>query len=104
MRYVALAALLAVTACAEADAVIDREVRGQAKSAVNGVVQSQFPGVNAAPVTDCIIDNASRAEIFQVARSSVTGADPETAQLVLQIAQRPETVKCILNNGVLLLG
>jgi hypothetical protein len=39
-----------------------------------------------------------------VARSSVTGADPETVQLVLQIAQRPETVKCILNNGVLLLG
>ncbi|MEM9846152.1 MAG: hypothetical protein AAF965_15230, partial [Pseudomonadota bacterium] len=55
---------LAVSGCSVADTVAQE----QAKTVVNSVVESQFPGVSVAPVTDCVIDAASASEIVSVAR------------------------------------
>ena len=74
--------------------------RSQAKGVVNGVVKNRFPGVNAAPVTDCIIDNASLNEIFDIAKAAVTGVTAETTNVVVDIAKRPATVKCIVEKSV----
>lgn len=82
----------------------DTLAREAAKGVVNNVVQTRFPGVNAAPVTDCIIDNASASEILQIATGAAMGATPETTNLVLEIAQRPETIRCSLNNSLSLQG
>ncbi|RKF16008.1 succinate dehydrogenase [Roseovarius spongiae] len=100
----ALAALLAATGCTAANDAADAIARDRAKTVVNGVVQQRFPGVNAAPVTDCIIDAASAGEILSIARASVSGVTDETARDVIAIAQRPEAVECIARNSLALMG
>jgi hypothetical protein len=74
--------------------------RDVAKGVVNGVVQSRFPGVNAAPYTDCIIDNATGPEIVTIAEAAVLGTSQATTALVVDIAGRPDTVRCALNNSL----
>lgn len=87
-------------ACVQANDAADTVARNTAKGVVNGVVGQRFPGVNAAPVTDCVIDNASRFEIFDIAKADATGVTPETVETVTTIASRPETVQCISKNGL----
>jgi hypothetical protein len=71
---------------------------------VNSVVAQKMPGLNAAPVTDCIIDAASAGEIVSIAGASVTGVTPSLAEDVLTIAQRPEAVQCIAQNSMTVLN
>lgn len=89
--------------CDVANQAADTLARDQAKSVINGVVSDRFPGVNAAPITDCIIDNANAAEILSVAKASVTGVTDDTINTVITVAQRPETTSCIAKNGLSLL-
>ena len=77
--------------------------RGQAKQVVNTVVSSRLPGVDVSAATDCIIDNASIPEIFSIAKASVTGPDEATVSTILEIAQRPDTAKCLLSATLSLL-
>ena len=67
---------------------------------MNSVVQTRFPGVNAAPYTDCIIDNATAQEIFALAADSVTGPTASTAEIVSRIVSRPETIQCLATEGL----
>lgn len=101
---IAIAMCCALSGCMGASKAADAIARDQAKSVVNGVVEAQAPGVNVAPVTDCIIDAASAGEILTIARASVTGVDNNTVNLVLDISKRPDAVKCIAKNGLSLLG
>ena len=98
----ALFATLALVACDAAQQAADDVARGRAKRAVNGVVSQQFPGVDATPVTDCIIDAASAQEILQIAGASATGASADVAEMTLRIARRPEAVSCYLRQGIVL--
>ena len=100
----ACGALASLAACATANQVADAVARERAKSVVNAEVTRRFPGVNAAPVTDCIIDAASAGEIIRIAGASVTGVTPEISQEVVTIARRPESVQCIAQNSLVLLG
>ncbi|UYV36206.1 succinate dehydrogenase [Rhodobacteraceae bacterium D3-12] len=93
-------ALMALTACDVAQQAADDMARGRAKTAVNGVVAEKFPGVNAAPVTDCIIDAASAQEILQIAGSAATGAHADVTELTLAIAKRPEALQCITKASI----
>lgn len=74
--------------------------RDAAKGVVNNVVQTRFPGVNAAPFTDCIIDNATGPEILTIAQAAVVGTTPQTTALVVEIAQRPDTIRCVANDSL----
>lgn len=106
-RFYRLAFILlpvALSACGAANKAADAIARDQAKSVVNGVVEARLPGVNVAPVTDCIIDAASASEILSIAGASVTGVSDNTVNLVLEISQRPKSVKCIAENSLTLLG
>ncbi len=102
------AALMIVTlglgACAPVNDAADRVARDRAKTVINSVVAQRFPGVNAAPVTDCIIDAASASEILNIASASVTGVTQSTVEEVLAIARRPESVNCIAENSITLLA
>lgn len=91
----ALAIAISVQGCAATQRVADDVARDRAKVVVNGVVEKNLPGVDASPVTDCVIDNASAQEILVIARDSVLGVKPDTVDLVLKIAQRPASVRCI---------
>ncbi len=100
---ISLAAALALIGCDVAQQAADDVARGRAKRAVDGVVAQNFPGVDASPVTDCIIGAATAQEILQIAGSSATGAQADVTEQVLGIAQRPEAVSCIAGNGIRLL-
>jgi len=105
MRAVmAIVALTLIAGCDVANDAADTLARDRAKTVVNGVVANKFPGVNAAPVTDCIIDAASANEILTIAGASVTGVTDSTVKQVVEIAQRPEAVQCIAENSLTLLG
>ena len=104
MRALLLTLPFVLSACTAANDVADAIARDRAKTVVNGVVEQRFPGVNAAPITDCIIDAASAGEILSIARDSVGGVQPATVELVVEIASRPESVQCIAENGLTLLG
>ncbi|MEO0750792.1 MAG: succinate dehydrogenase [Pseudomonadota bacterium] len=100
MRLWAVFGLLALTGCGAADNV----ARDQAKSVVQTVVTDRYPGVNPAPVTDCIIDAASAGEIIQLGSAAVTGITSSTVETVLKIGTRPEALTCLARNGVIDLG
>ncbi|EBA12262.1 hypothetical protein [Roseobacter sp. CCS2] len=74
--------------------------RDAAKGVVNTAVQTRFPGVDARPLTDCIIDNASTPEILQIAEGALVGANAATTDLIVKIAERPETVRCTVNSSL----
>jgi len=108
MKFVTsgLSIILVLTAagCSAVNDAADTIARDRAKDVVNTVVQRNLPGVKVAPVTDCIIDAASAGEILTIAGDSVTGVSPATVDLVLKIAQRPDSVECIASNSITLLG
>lgn len=100
LRTVSILGCVALCGCQSANQAADTVARETAKGVVNGVVAQKFPGVNAAPVTDCVIDNATRFEIFDIAKAGATGVTPATVETVTTIASRPETVQCISKNGL----
>ncbi|WP_120499544.1 succinate dehydrogenase [Roseovarius sp. EL26] len=104
LRLVSIAAFGLLTACAAANDAVDNVAQDQAKTVVNGVVSDKFPGVNAAPVTDCVIEAASASEIISIAGASVTGVTQSTVETVLEIASRPDAVNCIAENSISLFG
>lgn len=105
MRLAALfLPLWLLSACAASNDIADALARERAKTVVNEVIESRLPGVNAAPVTDCIIDAASAGEILSIAGATVTGINQNTVEQVLAIAERPYAVRCITENSLTLLG
>lgn len=96
------ALVLGLSACTLGQSA-EEVARNQAKSVVNTVVAQKMPGVNAAPVTDCIIDNASMSEIYTISKGAVVGVTNDTVSAVMTIAQRPATMQCIAKNGLSLL-
>lgn len=99
MKWLLLIPLVALTACGE-DGFADQLARKEAKDTVRPVLAQRFPGVPLEPATDCVIDNASAGEILKLASAGVTGLGPEETQLVVEIATRPETIECLLKDGL----
>ncbi len=94
---------LLLAACS--NPLVEDTSRDVAKGVVNDVVSARFPGVDAAPYTDCIIDNASGDEIFTLAQHALTNNTTAAASTVLEIAGRPATSQCIAQNALVsLLG
>ena len=91
---------VALFGCSLAPGVVEQTSRDVAKGIVNSVIQQKFPGVNAAPYTDCIIDNASTDEILRLAQGAVAGSTDAATTLVLDIASRPATTQCLAQNAL----
>lgn len=90
-----IVATFGLSACLDGATSVDDVARSGAKTVVNGIVASRFPGVDASVATDCVIDNASTAEIVEIGQAAIVGTTSATTALVLEIAQRPDTVSCI---------
>ena len=88
-------ALISVSACAELSGVADQTARDAAKDAARPIVEAQFPGLPAAPIVDCVIEHAEWSEILELARAATLGPTSETQRVVIAIASRPDTVRCI---------
>ncbi|EPX81575.1 hypothetical protein [Litoreibacter arenae] len=94
-----LVVLMGLSACGE-DGLADQVARKQASDAVRPVLAKRFPGVPLEPATECVIHNASAAEIIKLARAGATGLGPEETQLVIEIATRRDTIACLLEDGI----
>ena len=102
-RFRAGAVLLAATAlsaCAVGNSILEDTTRSTAKTVINSVVESRLPGVNAAPYTDCIIDNATGEEVIDLAQTALTQNTNAAADQVFKIAKRPDTSNCIAQSAL----
>ena len=100
MKRIGLLTLLALAACTAQQQ--DNLAREAAKQAVRPVLEERFPGVPLEGATDCIIDNANAQEILALAADAATGPTASTAEIVLRISTRPETVECLIREGAAL--
>jgi hypothetical protein len=95
------AACLSLLAACAPDGLVDQVAREAAKDAVRPVLQRNFPGIPLEPSVNCVIDNASAGEILTLAEAGATGQpDARTAELVLDIVQRPDTIECLATEGL----
>ncbi len=99
IRCFAICALVLLASCGE-DGLADQLARDQARKAVNPVLAERFPGVPLEPATNCVIDSASASEIIQLAKAGATTVSQTDVELVVQIATRPETIECLLKDGL----
>jgi hypothetical protein len=86
--------------CAVTQDIADTAVRDEAKSVASSVIGQEFPGVDAEPIADCIVDNATTQEILTIATGSIGGPTQATVDAVLSLAQRQEVVTCVLQIGI----
>ncbi|GIT91280.1 hypothetical protein JANAI62_17360 [Jannaschia pagri] len=92
LRFTGGAALLVLAAC---NTPLGTEVtRAAAKATVNPIVASRFPGLPVQPATDCVIDNATGDELVTLASAAATRDDPTATRIVVDVAGRPETIRC----------
>ncbi len=88
----------ALLACAP---VQDQFARDAARNAVQPVLAERFPGVPLEPASNCVINAATGAEIAQLAlAASQPLTHPSTNALVVEIATRPETIRCLATDGL----
>lgn len=100
LKGVGLAALCAATLAACTPADQDRLTRDAARAAITPVLVERFPGMPVQPAVDCIVDNANSRELLSLAADSLTGPTANTAELVTNIVSRPDTLNCLLANGL----
>ncbi|MBK4214872.1 hypothetical protein JJJ17_02920 [Paracoccus caeni] len=74
--------------------VLDAASREVARNVINREMQSRLPGANVAPYTDCVINNATTAEMIDIAQAAQSGV-AGTANSVATIVSRPATTQCI---------
>lgn len=74
--------------------VLDAASRQIARNVINSEMQKRLPGVNVAPYTDCVVNNATTAELIDIAQASRAGVTG-TADSVASIVSRPATTQCI---------
>ena len=69
----------------------DAAIRSSARVVVNREMARRLPGANVAPYTDCVMQNATTAELASIADSGTAGAGNAVASIV----GRPATSQCI---------
>jgi len=98
IRLAAVGALLALVSCAD---VQDQLARDAARSAVRPALAENFPGIPLEPASDCVINNASASELTRLAMAAgQSTVSPQTSELVVEIATRPETIRCLATDGL----
>lgn len=95
MRGVLLVAVLGVAACTEPE----DETPQVFELSAAAVVRAMYPGINAPPVANCIVDNATTEELDAVA-TTVSESDDLRFDTVRAILARDETQECIERNNV----
>lgn len=72
---------------------LDAGSRQVARTAINAQMAQRLQGVDVAPYTDCVVNNATTAELIDIAQASNAGL--ATADSVAAIVSRPATTQCI---------
>lgn len=69
-------------------------MRSAATQVVNREMARRLPGVNVAPYTNCVMQNATMAEVMDLASMSA-GDNARAAGAVASVVQRPGATQCI---------
>lgn len=72
---------------------LDTTTRAAAVSIVNREMAMRLPGQNVVPYTRCVVDNATMAELSELAAMGANSSS--AAPAVAAIVKRPETTQCI---------
>ncbi|MEM9432922.1 MAG: succinate dehydrogenase [Pseudomonadota bacterium] len=96
----AVAAMGLTLAACDDGGLADQIARDQAKKSVNPILAQRFPGVPLEPASNCVIDNARAGELLQLAGAGTRGVTPVDTELVVEIVTRPETVQCLIEDGL----
>ena len=99
MRRLALPLALLLPAC-DVNALSEQALRKAAASVVEPVMNVEMPGDVAGRATECVLDNASDAEIEGLARDVGVEAGTLTVANIRSIAERPATQACFASAGV----
>ena len=99
IRMFPLLAAALLAACSPAAIATDL-TRRTAKTVVFPVVSATTPAPADELITQCILANASNAELNDLARDVGTRAGTLTVQNVRTIADRPATRACIAGKGL----
>lgn len=90
---------LALSGCVAGKAVMQKTTRSLARTAVDAAAGRYLPGVDVQPYSDCVIDNASTADLLDLATAASVGGQEIAARtwpVVRTVASRPETTQCLL--------
>lgn len=68
--------------------------RVAARNLINAEMSKRLPGVNTQPYTDCVVSNASTADLADLAGIAY-GSTGSAADSVAVIIKRPATTQCI---------
>lgn len=68
----------------------DAAVRSSARVVINREMARRLPGANVAPYTDCVMQNATTAEL-----AGIADASDNASSAVAAIVARPATTQCI---------
>lgn len=79
-----------------APTMLDEASRQVARNVINSEMAKRLPGANVTPYTDCVVNNASTAELIDIAQASRAGI-AGTTDSVAAIVLRPATSQCISN-------
>ncbi|MEM7724584.1 MAG: succinate dehydrogenase [Pseudomonadota bacterium] len=93
-----IAAPALLMGCVAAQNAADAVAREQARTFVDAEVQRRAPGVDARPLTNCVINEASAQEIVTIAGGTAIGNEQLASQTVGAILQRPGTQQCLTGN------
>lgn len=99
MRFMAVSCVMLLAACDPQD-MADQAGRRIAATVVMPVVQLDMPTPLAQRATDCIVRNATAAEVQALARDVAVVAGSSTRATIRGIALRPEAAACFAANGV----
>ena len=95
MRGVFLVAILGLAGCSTEE---DEKPQVFELSAA-AVVRAMYPGIDAPPVANCIVDNATAEEIDEIATTN-SESDSQRFDVVRTVLARDETQTCIELNNV----
>ena len=73
---------------------LDSSTRSVAREVVNREMAKRLPGRNVGPYTDCVMTNASMAELSDIAQRGVNDSSA-AASSVAVVVQRPAATQCI---------
>lgn len=71
----------------------DAVARNAARGAINQEMARRLPGANVSPYTECVLSNATTAELTDIGRT--VSSNGNTSNAVAAIVGRPATSECI---------
>ncbi len=81
---------------------VPEEIQQAAEQVAFRAVELAYPNIDPAPVANCIRDNATNGELLTLADGMLHSTTPAEQAMVTSILQRPQTSRCVADNGQVL--